>query len=94
MQEVDENSEWLMKRITDIKAGIAIMEQQVKNPHEGKIWIKSMKRQNIGKDLAEMAHDVRHFTETGHKDPPLGLKRVTRAPNVTLATPWDITRHK
>ena len=58
-----------MKRITDIKAGIAIMEQQVKNPHEGKIWIKSMKRQNIGKDLAEMAHDVRHFTETGHKRP-------------------------
>ncbi|KAJ7193585.1 hypothetical protein GGX14DRAFT_337576, partial [Mycena pura] len=66
---LDENSEWLNERIADIKAGIVMMEQQVENRHEAKIWIRSMKRANIGKDVAEMAHDVRHFTETGHKRP-------------------------
>ncbi|KAJ7195621.1 hypothetical protein GGX14DRAFT_537218 [Mycena pura] len=77
--EIDGNTEWLKQRITDIKAGVAMMEQQAENPRAAKMWVRSMKRANIGKDITEMARDVRHFTETGHKRPTTWAKQGNKA---------------
>ncbi|KAJ7619328.1 hypothetical protein FB45DRAFT_980994 [Roridomyces roridus] len=63
--EMAETREWLNERLTKLKAGVAVLQRQLENPVPSPIWLKSMRRANIGKDLAEMAQDVRHFTETG-----------------------------
>jgi hypothetical protein len=53
------------KRITDLEAGLAVLKTQANHPREAKIFLNSMKSQNMGGDLAAMASDVRRFTETG-----------------------------
>ncbi|KAJ7181909.1 hypothetical protein C8R46DRAFT_1027710 [Mycena filopes] len=60
----DSAKEWLKKRIVDLEAGLAVLKTQAAHPREAKIFINSMRAQNIGADVAAMATDVRRFTET------------------------------
>jgi hypothetical protein len=61
----DSSLEWVKKRIIEAEASLAVLKTQVSHPREAKIFLNSMKAQNIGGDLAVMANDVRQFTETG-----------------------------
>nr|GAT49818.1 predicted protein [Mycena chlorophos] len=53
------------ERITQLESGIAILKEQVKQPSQSKIWLKAMRRADIGADLAQMADDVRVSKQTG-----------------------------
>ncbi|KAJ7934303.1 hypothetical protein B0H13DRAFT_1855200 [Mycena leptocephala] len=64
-EEDDSNAEWVKKRIVELEAGLAVLKTQVNHPKQAKIFLNSMKAQNIGGDLAAMGSDVRRFTETG-----------------------------
>ncbi|KAJ7429448.1 hypothetical protein B0H11DRAFT_1940926 [Mycena galericulata] len=64
-EEDDSNLEWVKKRIVEVEAGLAVLKTQVNHPREAKIFLNSMKVQNMGGDLAVMGSDVRRFTETG-----------------------------
>ncbi|KAJ7137292.1 hypothetical protein C8R46DRAFT_1234684 [Mycena filopes] len=59
--EDDPALEWTNKRIIDIEAGLAILKTQASHPREAKIFLNSMKANNIGGDLVAMATDVRRF---------------------------------
>jgi hypothetical protein len=48
-----------------VEARLAVLKTQVNHPREAKIFLNSMKAQNMGGDLATMGSDVRRFTETG-----------------------------
>jgi hypothetical protein len=45
----------------------------------GQIWLKSMKDQNIGQDVAHMMKDVRHFTQTEQTRPTTWAKPGNKA---------------
>ncbi|KAF8145535.1 hypothetical protein K438DRAFT_1781855 [Mycena galopus ATCC 62051] len=47
-----EAQEFIKKRITELQNGIKIMEEQLASPAQSEIWHKSMKSQNIGRDVA------------------------------------------
>ncbi|KAJ6527734.1 hypothetical protein B0H19DRAFT_1083826 [Mycena capillaripes] len=64
-EEDDSNAEWVKKRIVELEAGLAVLKPQVNHPKQAKIFLNSMKAQNIGRDLATMGSDVHRFTETG-----------------------------
>jgi hypothetical protein len=55
----------MKKRIIEVEAGLKIMRAQLEHPQDSKLWLRSMKANNIGGDLANMAIDVRCFTSTG-----------------------------
>ncbi|KAJ7062609.1 hypothetical protein C8F01DRAFT_1134708 [Mycena amicta] len=71
--------DWLQDRVTELESGIAMMKQQLAHPAQAQIWLRSMKRQNMGADVAQLVRDVRHSTETGRKRPSTwGKDRYTQ----------------
>jgi hypothetical protein len=54
--------DFIKRRITELQDGINILQDQLASPAEAKIWLKSMKDQNIGQDVVHMVKDVRYFT--------------------------------
>ncbi|KAJ7800255.1 hypothetical protein B0H14DRAFT_3786197, partial [Mycena olivaceomarginata] len=64
-EEDDSSVEWVKKRIVEVEAGLAVLKTQVNHPRDAKLFLNSMRAQNIGKDIAAMATDVRWSTETG-----------------------------
>ncbi|KAJ7441024.1 hypothetical protein B0H11DRAFT_1933173 [Mycena galericulata] len=65
MAQDDEVQEFMKKRISELRKAADIMEGQLANAQESKIWLKSMKNKNIGGDVSKMVADVHHLTETG-----------------------------
>jgi hypothetical protein len=61
----DSSVEWVKKRIVEVEAGLVVLKTQVNHPRDAKLFLNSMRAQNIGKDIAAMATDVRRSTETG-----------------------------
>jgi hypothetical protein len=55
------------------------LQNQLASPAEAKLWLKSMKDQNIGQDVAHMVKDVRHFTQTGQTRPTTWAKPGNKA---------------
>jgi hypothetical protein len=56
----------MKKRIIEVQEGLEIMQSQLDHPQDSKLWLRSMKANNIGGDLTNnMATDVRRFTTTG-----------------------------
>jgi hypothetical protein len=55
--------EFTKKRITELQQGINILQEQLTSPAEAKIWLKSMRTQNIGQDIKNMVTDICHFTD-------------------------------
>jgi hypothetical protein len=55
----------MKKRIIEVEEGLKIMQSQLDHPQDSKLWLRSMKANNIGGDLANMVTDVRRFTTTG-----------------------------
>ncbi|KAJ7718501.1 hypothetical protein B0H14DRAFT_3011233 [Mycena olivaceomarginata] len=70
----DDTQEFIKKRITELQQGINILQEQLASPAEAKIWLRSMRTQNIGQDITNMVADVRHFTQTGHSRPTTWAK--------------------
>ncbi|KAJ7934941.1 hypothetical protein B0H13DRAFT_2305092 [Mycena leptocephala] len=64
-EEDDLAIEFMKKRIIEVEEGLKIMQSQLDRRQDSKLWLRSMKANNIGGDLANMATDVRRFTTTG-----------------------------
>ena len=49
------NIEWVKKIIIEVEAGLAVLKTQVNHPpsRDAKIFLNSMKAQNIGGDLTD-----------------------------------------
>lgn len=54
----------MKRRIIEVEEGLKIMKTQLDHPQKSKLWLRSMKANNIGGDLATMVCDVRRFTDT------------------------------
>ncbi|KAJ6601866.1 hypothetical protein DFH09DRAFT_1270764 [Mycena vulgaris] len=77
--EDDTVQDFIKKRITELRDGINILEEQLATPGQSKVWLKSMKDRNIGHDVAQMAKDVRHFTQTGQIRPTTWAKAGSKS---------------
>ncbi|KAK7052648.1 hypothetical protein R3P38DRAFT_2501889 [Favolaschia claudopus] len=68
-EDEDESvTECITQRIKELEKGIEILREQADNAcHDNRVWLRSMKSHNIGGDLAQMAKDVRHFTDTARE---------------------------
>ncbi|KAJ7838465.1 hypothetical protein B0H14DRAFT_2588508 [Mycena olivaceomarginata] len=54
----DSSVEWVKKIIVEVEAGLAVLKTQVNHPRDAKLFLNSMRAQNIGKDIAAMATDI------------------------------------
>ncbi|KAK6974367.1 SWIM-type domain-containing protein [Favolaschia claudopus] len=65
-EEDDAVQDFIKARIIELEKGVHILKQQLGNSDKSsKIWLRAMKRKNIGNDVAQMASDVRHISSTG-----------------------------
>jgi hypothetical protein len=53
----------LALRVKELEEAARIIRSQL--PHCNAIWINSMARQNIGRDVSHLVHDICRFETTG-----------------------------
>lgn len=56
-------AEIIERRAIELEEGAAILRSQL--PHKNRIWMRSMDNRNIGGDVNDLVHDVRHLELTG-----------------------------
>nr|GAT42907.1 predicted protein [Mycena chlorophos] len=89
--EMDRALEWSRARISDIEGAVAEWKRQLGNPEGSKMWLKRMKTINMGRDVADMFKDTRHFSTTGRNQVntwPQG-KEATRYSQNTMGMSVD-----
>ncbi|KAJ6458878.1 hypothetical protein C8R47DRAFT_1244886 [Mycena vitilis] len=66
-EEKDELMEFLQERVNVLREAADVIESQLQTPGASSVWLKSMKRKNIGGDVAKMVADVENFAGTSKK---------------------------
>ncbi|CAK5266892.1 unnamed protein product [Mycena citricolor] len=61
----DDLEEYAQNLISDLKKGVDILENQMRNIGESKLLLRSLKRRKVGQDIANFVADFRHSSETG-----------------------------
>ncbi|KAK7005392.1 hypothetical protein R3P38DRAFT_2516762 [Favolaschia claudopus] len=57
-----------------LEEGARILREQLKTPAQSRLWLRSIKNNNIGGDVSHMVGDVHHFA-----GPTTGTSRTTWA---------------
>ncbi|KAF9031627.1 hypothetical protein BDZ89DRAFT_1111710 [Hymenopellis radicata] len=76
--EYDEAKEALLKRADELERAAKLLREQVALGSGSKIWVKSIHRQNIGKDASALVQDVQKFTVSGRRRETTWAKKADR----------------
>ncbi|KAK7015294.1 hypothetical protein R3P38DRAFT_2786814 [Favolaschia claudopus] len=80
LDEEDDNvREYIKVRILELQEGARILQEQLDNPGNPPLWLRSMKAYKIGQDVANMVADVRHISGTGTTRPTTWAKAGSKS---------------